>query len=111
MTHAEFVAAWREEKVRVTVSQDAASFVSARLLLPFLLLPVFGIAVAIALVGYVVAGLLLFVAGLAFRFFVRRSAPGFVLQRAIASERFYDEARARGLLHVEDAVQDPAATA
>ena len=36
MTHAEFVSAWREGKVAVAVDPaDAAVFLSARLLLPF----------------------------------------------------------------------------
>lgn len=99
MTHAEFVAAYREGRLRVQVDRAAAArMVSARLLLPFVLLPVLGLAVAVALVGYFIAGALLFLAALGFRFAVRRSAPGFVLQRALEDERFYAEAVASGLI-------------
>lgn len=99
MTHAEFVAAHRAGRLRVQVDRaGAARLVSARLMLPFVLLPVFGAAVALALAGYLLTGALVFVAALALRFAVRRSAPGFVLQRALADERFYGEAVAAGLI-------------
>ena len=99
MTHAEFVSAYREGRLQVQVDRVAAArLVSARLMLPFVLLPVLGAAVAAALVGHFLIGALVFVAALGFRFAVRRSAPGFVLQRALHDERFYAEATAAGLL-------------
>ena len=99
MTHAEFVDAVRERRLTVQVDKSAAArMVSARLLLPFVLLPVMGLGVALALVGYFVIGALVFLAALGLRYAVRRSAPGFVLQRALADERFYAEAIASGLL-------------
>ena len=99
MTHAEFIAAYREGRLQVQVDKSAAArMVSARLLLPFVLLPVMGLGVALALVGHLIVGALVFLAAIALRFAVRRSAPGFVLQRALADERFYAEAVASGLL-------------
>jgi len=99
MTHAEFIAAYREGRLQVQVDKSAAArMVSARLLLPFVLLPVLGLGVALALVGHFIVGALIFLAALALRFAVRRSACGFVLQRALADERFYAEALASGLL-------------
>ena len=99
MTHAEFIAAYREGRLQVQVDKSAAArMVSARLLLPFVLLPVMGLGVALALVGHFVVGTLIFLTAFALRFAVRRSAPGFVLQRALADERFYAEALASGLL-------------
>ena len=99
MTHAEFIAAYREGRLKVQVDKSAAArMVSARLLLPFVLLPVLGLGVALALVGHFIVGALIFLAALALRFAVRRSAPGFVLQRALADERFYAEALASGLI-------------
>ena len=99
MTHAEFVAAHREGRLRVQVDRDAAArLVSARLMLPLVLLPVMGLGVALALVGHTLAGALVFIAALTVRFAVRRSAAGFVLQRALADERFYGEAVAAGLI-------------
>jgi uncharacterized membrane protein len=99
VTHAEFVAAVRERRLKVRVDKSAAArMVSARLMLPLVLLPVMGLGVALALVGYFVVGALVFLAALGLRYAVRRSAPGFVLQRALADERFYAEAIASGLL-------------
>lgn len=99
MTHAEFVAAYRAGHLRMQVDRDAAArLVSTRLMLPLVLLPVFGAAVALALLGHLLAGALVFVAGVAVRFAVRRSARGFVLQRALADERFYGDAVAAGLI-------------
>jgi len=99
MTHAEFIDAYREGRLKVQVDKSAAArMVSARLMLPLVLLPVMGLGVALALVGYFVIGALVFLAALGLRYAVRRSAPGFVLQRALADERFYAEAIASGLL-------------
>jgi len=99
MTHAEFIDAYREGRLKVQVDKSAAArMVSARLMLPLVLLPVVGLGVALALVGYFVIGALVFLAALGLRYAVRRSAPGFVLQRALADERFYAEAIASGLL-------------
>jgi hypothetical protein len=101
MTHAEFVAAWREGRLRVEVDRKAAArAVSARLMLPFVLLPVMGAGVALALLGRYFIGAAVFLAAFGLRFAVRRSASGFVLQRALEDERFYTEALASGLLKV-----------
>ena len=99
MTHAEFAAAYRGGRLQVQVDREgAARQVSARLMLPFVLLPLLGLAVALALVGYFAAGALVFAAALGLRYAVRRTAPGFVLQRALADERFYAESVASGLI-------------
>jgi len=102
VTHAEFVAGYRAGRLRAQVDREAAArAVSARLMLPLVLLPLFGIAVALALVGRYLPGGLAFAAALALRYAVRRTAPGFVLRRALEDERFYAEALAAGLLHVK----------
>jgi len=99
MTHAAFVAAWREGRLRVEVDRKAAArAVSARLMLPLVLLPVMGAGIALALIGRTFIGAAVFLAALGLRFAVRRSAAGFVLQRALADERFYAEAIASGLI-------------
>jgi hypothetical protein len=101
MTHAEFVAAHQSGSLSVQVDPKAAArLVSGQMMLPLVLLPVFGIAVAIALMGYFLAGAALFLAAVAFRFFVRRSAPGFVLRRSLEDPRFYEHVVAAGVLAV-----------
>jgi hypothetical protein len=93
MTHEEFVAAYREGKLAVQVDPKAAArLVSNQMMLPFILLPFFGVAVALALVGYLVAAATLFVATLGFRYFVRSTSSGFVLRRALGDAAFYEQA-------------------
>ena len=76
------------------------------MMLPVFLLPVFGLAVGIALVGYFFSGAALFLAALAFRFFVRRSAPGFVLKRSLEDQSFYQHIVSAGILSVEAPATD-----
>lgn len=102
MTHGEFVAAWRDGRLRIRVdAQRAPSFVSARMLLPFLLLPLLGAAVALALLGFVLIGVALGAAALLLRFLVRRSSAGFVLSRSLEHPSFYRDALAAGVLQLE----------
>ena len=102
MTHAEFVAAHREGKLSVHVDPKAAArLVSSRMMLPLILLPAFGIAVALTLTGYLVTGILLFAGALAFRYAIRRSSRGFVLTRALESADFYADAMKSGILKTE----------
>jgi hypothetical protein len=102
VTHAEFVAAYRSGRIRVTVDRDAAArFVSGRALLPLVLLPVFGLGVALALAGYLLSGALVFIAGLALRFLVKRSSHGFLVWRALRDAEFYRQVKAADVLTVE----------
>jgi len=101
VTHAEFVAAYGAGRVRVAVHRArAARLVAERALLPFFLLPVFGIGVALALVGRWVAGALVFGCALALRALVRWTSAGFVLHRCLVDEAFYRE-HAEALLRIE----------
>lgn len=112
MTHAEFAAAYRDGRVSVRVDpQRAPGFVSARMLLPFVLLPVLGAAVALALLGYVVSGVALGAAALLLRHFVRRSSAGFVLARSLSSPDFYRAALEAGVLGVDPRVRGDDAAA
>ena len=102
MSHAEFIAAWRDGRLHVHVdAQRAPGFVSARLLLPFLLLPLFGAAVALALLGFVLIGVALGAAALVLRYLVRRSSRGSVLSRSMQKPEFYRDAIADGVLRIE----------
>lgn len=102
MTHAQFVAGYAAGTLRVRVDRErAAKLVSARLMLPFVLLPLFGLAVALALTGRLFAGIALFLLVVAFRYFVRASSQGFVLSRALRSPVFYEEVVAAGVLSLD----------
>jgi len=92
MTHADFVRAYREGAVQVSVDRAAAArLMSARLLLPFVLLPLLGLGVALALTGYLFTGIAVFVAALGVRLLVRKTSQGFVLSRSLQDPAFYEE--------------------
>jgi len=102
MTHAEFVAAYASGTIRVRVDRSrAAKLVSARLMVPFVLLPLLGLAVALALTGRLFAGIALFLLVLIFRYAVRASSQGFVLSRALQNPAFYEEVVSAGVLSTD----------
>ncbi len=107
MSHDEFVAGYRDGRVRAIVDRKgAARFVTARMMLPIFLLPIFGIAVALALSGFLISGAVLFVLAIVFRAGVRATSQRFVLSHALADPRFYDEALATRILQVEIVVAE-----
>ena len=81
----------------------AARFMSARLLLPFVMLPVLGLGTALALTGALWIGLGLIGLGTLGPIFIKRSAPHFVLTHALEDPKFYDDVAASGLLEITDA--------
>lgn len=99
MTHGEFVAAFRSGAVTVQVNRKAAArMMSGRLLLPFVLLPLLGLGVALALVGQLFGGIAVFAAALGLRLLVHASSRGFVLSRSLQDAAFYEEVRRAGIL-------------
>jgi hypothetical protein len=103
VTHEEFAAAYRAGRIRVKVERNAAArFVAGRALLPFVLLPLFGLGVALALAGYIVTGIIVFLATLLLRFIVRRSSDGFIVWRALQDAEFYGQALAAQALTIEE---------
>lgn len=107
MTHEEFVATYREGRLRVRIDREAAArFVSGRAMLPLVLLPILGLGVALALVGYVWAGVSVFLLALLIRFLVKRSSEGFLLWRALRDAEFYQQVLTAGVLSVEHAGGD-----
>lgn len=102
MTHEEFVRAYRDGRLDVRIDRGAAArIMSARTLLPFVLLPLLGLGVALALVGHLITGSLIFLAALALRFVVRSSSRGFVLSRSLQDRAFYEEMVEKRVLLVE----------
>jgi hypothetical protein len=102
MTHEAFLSAYRSGALRVTIDRaQAARFLSARLLLPFVMLPVLGVGVAFALVGWVWTGLGVIAVGTIAPVVIKRSAPHFVLTHALQDPKFYEDAAASGLLRFE----------
>lgn len=103
MTHEDFVREYQAGRIRVTVDREAASrFVAGRAMLPLVLLPVLGLGVALALVGYIITGVLIFLTAIALRFLVRRSSDGFLLWRALRDAEFYGQVAAAQVLRIEE---------
>jgi hypothetical protein len=103
MTHAEFAERYRTGAIRVDVDRKAAArFMSARLLLPLVMLPVLGAGTALALTGWLWTGFgIIGVATLA-PMLIKRSAPHFVMTQALEDEKFYDDAIAAGLFQITE---------
>ena len=104
MTHPEFVDGYKSGSLRVHVDRVAAArLMSARALLPFVLLPLLGLGVALALLGHLLAGIAVYLAAIGLRFLVQASSQGFVLARSLQDPAFYEEMRRKGILLVETA--------
>ena len=101
MTHAEFVSAYSRGEVRVEIDPQAAGrILSARLLLPFVMMPVLGAGVALALIGWIYAGLAVIALGFVAPRLIKRAAPHFLLHNALESASLYEELTRSNVLRV-----------
>ncbi|MGP1679808.1 MAG: hypothetical protein ACTS6J_21965 [Burkholderiales bacterium] len=101
MTHAEFVSAYAGGRVKVAVDPAAASkYLSARLMLPFFMMPMLGAGIALALIGWIWTGLALIAIGFFVPRLIKRSAPHFVLTQAVRHEAIYREVTQAGILQI-----------
>ena len=101
MTHTEFVAAYARGEIRVEIDPKAAArHLSARLLLPFVMMPVVGIGIALALIGSFFLGLAIIALGIIIPQLIKRSAPHFLLTQALEDAGVYEEATRSQLLRV-----------
>ena len=101
MTYAEFTAAYARGEIKIEIDpKEAARFISARLLLPFVMMPVLGIGVALALLGWIFTGLAVIALGIIAPRLIKRSAPHFVFQQALNDPAVYEVVTKSGLLRV-----------
>ena len=101
VTHADFVSAHRHGTLQVVIDpKQAARFMSARLLLPFVMMPVLGAGIAIALVGQIWLGLALIAVGIIVPRLIKRSAPHFLLTQALGDEKVYRELVETGVMRI-----------
>ena len=101
MNHTEFVEAYTAGWIKVTVDpKAAASYLSTRLMLPLLALPVLGIGIALALIGWIWTGLGVIAMGFFGPRLIKRSAPNFVLTQAMQREDIYRELTRAGILRI-----------
>ena len=101
MTHSEFIAAYARGEIRVEIDPKAAArHLSARLLLPFVMMPVVGIGIALALIGRFFLGFAIIALGIVVPQLIKRSAPHFLLTQVLEDAAVYEEATRSGLLRV-----------
>ena len=101
MTHAEFVSAYGAGKIKVDIDpRNAARYISARLLLPLVMMPVIGIGIALALTGWIWTGVTVLALGIITPRLIKRSAPHFVLTQALEDERIYREVTQSDILRI-----------
>ena len=99
MTHSEFVAAYTSGRIKIEIEPKAAArYLSARLLLPFVIMPVLGIGVALALIGWIFTGLTIIAIGIIAPRIIKRGAPHFILTQAVQDAAFYAEVTKTGLM-------------
>jgi len=107
VSHEEFVAAYGRGEAKVEIDpKQAARTLSARLVLPFLVMPVLGIGVALALIGWVYTGLAVIAVGVVAPRLIKRTAPHFLLQQTLQDEAVYSEVTQTGLLRVTSVASD-----
>jgi len=101
MTHAEFVAAYASGEIRIEIDpRGATRHLSARLLLPFVMMPVVGIGIALALVGWIFSGFAIIALGIIAPQVIKRSAPHFLLTQALEDGDVYEDATRSGVLRI-----------
>jgi hypothetical protein len=101
MTHSEFRDAFEHDRIKVEVDPTAAErYLSTRLLLPFVMLPVLGVGVALALSGWIWTGLTVIAAGIVVPRLIKRSAKHFVLTHALEDEQVYREVTQSNILRI-----------
>ena len=75
---------------------------SARLLLPLMTLPVLGIGVALALLGWMWTGLAIIAAGIIVPRLIKRSAPHFLLTQMLEDAQHYEAICNAGVMQIVD---------
>jgi hypothetical protein len=101
MEYKEFVEAYHDGRVRVDIDRKgAARFVSHRLLLPFIMMPVLGAGTALALIGWIWTGLSIIAVGTIVPMLIKMGAPNFVMSQSLLDARFYSDAYRAGILHL-----------
>jgi hypothetical protein len=112
MTHAQFVAAYARGEIRIEIDRKgAARHLSARLLLPFVMMPVVGVGVAFALIGWFFLGLAIIALGIIVPQLIKRSAAHFLLTQALEDAAVYEEVTRSEVLRVTPVLGIPSAPA
>src|ERR1044072_2507010 len=99
MEYRQFVEAYHAGRIRVDIDRKgAARFVSRRLLLPLIMMPILGIGTALAIIGGIWPGLSIIAVGTIVPLFIKVGAPQFVMTQSLQDARFYSDAYRDGIL-------------
>jgi len=102
--HAEFCAGLPAGRFRVVVDPKLARrFVSQRLLLMVVLMPVIGVGIALVLMGNTLPGALLVFGGVVLHRIVRWQAPRILVQMATQNPAVYEAVTQQGVMEVRRA--------
>src|SRR5512135_3462513 len=101
MDHRSFISAYRSGAIQLQIDPaGAARYLSARLLLPLVMMPIVGAGMALALTGWLWTGIVVMAAGIIAPRLIKRSAPHFVLTQALEDERVYLELTRMNVLRI-----------
>lgn len=101
MNHQEFVEAYRNGTLNMAMSQPiAAQYLSRRLLLPFFMLPILGAGLALALIGWLITGIIVFVVGAMVPRLVKKNAVPILLYQALQDPQVYEDLRESGTMEI-----------
>ena len=101
MTLTEFKNAYNSGKIKIEIDPGGtAKYLSARLLLPFVMMPVLSTGVALALTGRIWTGMSVIAAGILVPRIIKRSAINFVLTQALEDERVFNDVTQPGVLRI-----------
>jgi hypothetical protein len=99
--HAEYRAAFVRGDIRVDIEpQLAYRYLSARMLLPLVMLAILGLGVSVAVAVHWFPGVLLVIAGFALPRLTRMSAAGFLVTRSLSDQDLYADLLRLGILRV-----------
>lgn len=102
MGHNEFIKNYHAGRITVEFDPPAAArFLSARLLLPLMTLPVLGAGVALALLGWIWSGLAVIAVAIIVPRLIKRSAPQFLLTQMLNDQKLYDDCTRAGIMQVQ----------
>lgn len=109
MTYTDFLTAYRGGRVTVEFDRArAGQFLSARLMLPVMMLPMLGAGVALALLGWLWSGLLVIALGIIAPRLIKRSAPHFLLTQMLGDEKLYADVQRAGIMRIDTTDAQPA---
>ena len=101
MNHQEFVESYRNGTLNMTMSPPAAAkYLSRRLLLPLVMLPILGTALALVLVGWFYTGIAIFLVAVFIPRLIKKNAIPILMYQALQDPEIYEDLRQTGTMEI-----------